>query len=226
MDELEAIFSNRESLYAMLSRLLIREVDAEFLAALKATSFPEDAGVAELTEGYRMLSGYVKNPPENALEDLAVDYAGAILGAGHAAQTEVACPYESFYTSPSRLLQQDSWEKMRNLCLLKGYVLNDRGLLEDHLGLELQYMGILVREGLAAIRAKDEAELRRNVGEEVTFLETHLLNWVPSFTRDLRKFAKEPLYQATARILDGFLPLDREMLLSLSKPGEDAAESK
>ena len=149
----------RADLYRLLSRLYRVEVDQALLNALKSLSFPAAEGV--LGEGYEMLKSYLDHCGEDALDQLAVDYATVFLAAG-SADGAAAIPCESVYTSPKKIFMQEAWE---DVCAIYGQhnLAKDgafQDLMEDHVALELEFMAALVES-----RAPEA---------EKSFLENHL----------------------------------------------------
>ena len=191
----------RAQLYRLLSRLYRVEVDQQLLDALKSLSFPAAEGV--LGEGYEMLKAYLDNCGEDALDQLAVDYATVFLAAG-SADGAAAIPCESVYTSPKKIFMQEAWEDVcaiygqHNLAKADAF----KDLMEDHVALELEFMAALVES-----RAPEA---------EKSFLESHLLNWMPGFTADIDKYARCDFYKAVGRITLGFLQCEQELLNALA----------
>ena len=190
----------RADLY-LLSRLYRVEVDQALLDALKSLSFPAAEGV--LGEGYEMLKSYLGSCGEDALDQLAVDYATVFLAAG-SADGAAAIPCESVYTSPKKIFMQEAWE---DVCAIYGQhnLAKDgafQDLMEDHVALELEFMAALVES-----RAPEA---------EKSFLENHLLNWMPAFTADIDKYARCDFYKAVGRITMGFLQSEQELLNALA----------
>lgn len=196
--------------YRLLSRLFCREVDEALLDELKAMPFPAAEG--ELGEGYALLKDYLDNCGENAIEELAVDYATVFLAAG-SADGSAAIPCESVYTSPKRLYMQQAWEDVRELYAAHGLGRDDAqpDLHEDHLSLELEFMAWLIENGC--------------VREQKDFLNGHLLNWVPAFAGDIEKYARADFYKAAGRIAAAFLALEGEYLKALESGGVKLAQS-
>lgn len=191
----------RADLYRLLSRLYRVEVDQALLNALKSLSFPAAEGV--LGEGYEMLKSYLDHCGEDALDQLAVDYATVFLAAG-SADGAAAIPCESVYTSPKKIFMQEAWE---DVCAIYGQhnLAKDgafQDLMEDHVALELEFMAALVES-----RAPEA---------EKSFLENHLLNWMPAFTADIDKYARCDFYKAVGRITMGFLQSEQELLNALA----------
>lgn len=192
--------SSRGRMYALLSRLYRAEVDGRLLDDLKALALPQAEG--ELADGYALLRGYLDGCGESALEELAVDYATVFLAAG-SAEGAAAIPCESVYTSSKRIFMQEAWEDVSRRYAEKGLgkdgAVDD--LHEDHLALELEFMGWLVDNG--------------SIEEQADFLNAHLLNWVPAFAADIEKYARVDFYKAVGRITAAFLALEGEYLSAL-----------
>lgn len=191
---------SRVRIYRLLSRLYRAEADAALLDGLKQMALPQAEGA--LADGYALLKRYLDNCGENALEDLAVDYAGLFLAAG-SADGSAAIPCESVYTSPKRIFMQEAWEDVSRRYAEKGLgkdgAVDD--LHEDHLALELEFMAWLVEHG--------------TVEEQAEFLNAHLLNWIPAFAADIEKYARADFYKAAGRITEAFLALEGEYLSAL-----------
>lgn len=201
----------RAQLYSLLSRLYRVEVDAPLLETLKGLSFP-DAANQTLAEGYTMLSNYLNNCDTDTLDDLAVDYATVFLAAG-SADGQAAIPCESIYTSPKKIFMQEAWEDVCRIYAEKGLAKNNAhaDLMEDHLALELEFMATLVK--------------RRDPSAEKSFLENHLLNWLPDFLADVDRYADTDFYKAVTRVTLGFLQMECELLTALTEGSLKQAQS-
>lgn len=191
----------RAEMYRLLQRLYRVETDGKLLSVLKSITFPEADGL--LGEGYAMMKRYLDCCGENALEELAADYAGVFLAAG-SADGAAAIPCESVYTGTERLFMQEAWEEVRSIYREKGLALNGdmKDLMEDHIAAELEFMAFLTETG--------DTEAQKD------FLEKHLLNWVPDFTEDIERYARKDFYKAVGRITLGFLSSEEELLDALS----------
>ena len=190
----------RADIYRFLSRCYKVEIDGKTLAAMKNMSFPKAEG--KLGEGYTMLRGYLNSCGENAIEELAVDYARVFLAAG-SADGAAAIPCESVYASPAKIYMQESWEEVcaeyARFGMAKAEGHDD--LMEDHLALELEFMACLVE--------KDEYAAQKS------FAEKHLSNWVGSFAADIDKYARCDFYKAIGRITEGFVELESQLLAAV-----------
>ena len=191
---------SRTRFYRLLSRLYRAEADGMLLSELKTLALPQAEG--DLAQGYALLTRYLDHCGENALEELAVDYASVFLAAG-SADGSAAIPCESVYTSPKRIFMQEAWEDVSRRYAEKGLGRDGAAddLHEDHLALELEFMVWLVENA--------------TVEEQADFLNTHLLNWVSGFAADIEKYAGTDFYRAVGRITAIFLTLEGEYLSAL-----------
>ncbi|NTV89540.1 MAG: molecular chaperone TorD family protein [Clostridiales bacterium] len=225
------LMTNRESIYNLLKRLFIAEVDQPLLESLMLMEFPSGCDGSPLSEGYRMLGDYLSEAaanqaaehftvtPADLLTELAVDYAGVFLGAGIAEGT-VACPYESVYSGSRKIMMQEARDQVTELYASKGLCLNDVGRVsgtaampEDHIAFELEFMAFMCREAKNSIGC--EAEFLSNLKEQLDFLQKHLLNWVPAFCSDVEKLAETAFYRGLGKIASNSLSLDLTILESL-----------
>lgn len=199
--------ADRAGLYRLLARLYAVEADEALLDGLSTLRLPGDAAQPQMAEGFRRMRTWLDGRGSDAVEALAVDYAAVFLAAG-SAEGRAAIPCESVYTSPKRLVMQEAWEDMRRLLREKnlGQADGEEQLMEDHLALELEYMAALVEEGA--------------LEEQQDFLERHLLNWVPAFSEDVTRFARQDFYPAVTTLTGGFLSMEREFLTRLTDPAE------
>lgn len=211
--EIETLALARASLYRLLARIYILEVNRPLLEALQAMVFPNFADNPDLNEGYALLRAYLAGATEDDLEDLAADYAGIFLAAG-VAQGLAAFPYESVYVSKTRMVGQEPRVRVAALYAARGLALacDLPKTPEDHVALELEYMACLCRE---LTEAGDNTEAL--LAEQKMFLEKHLLNWVPLFCKDVGKYAQTDFYRAIGKITAGVLQLEQVLLQTESE---------
>ena len=95
---------------------------------------------------------------------------------------------------------------------------------EDHVAVELEFEAVLCDRAAEALEAGDEDRAVELFKTQRGFLEGHLLNWVPAFTADMRRFAKTDLYRGLAELTDGFLATDRAFLSELL--GDEGAPAR
>lgn len=211
-DEFE-ILEQRENFYRFLGRVYRTEVDQGMWEGLTKMAFPEETGDPDLDLGYRMLAGYLKNPGEDPLTDLAVDYARIFLAAG-VYEGIAAVPFESVYTSKDHLIMQDAWEEIVKLYGEKGMGPKEKDLPEDQLGLELEFVAKMIGEARAALEKGDRAGYEKSLKEQLAFVSKHLA-WVPALCEDVQKCPGTDFYKGAAYLTKGFVRIDRELLEEL-----------
>ena len=207
----------REWMYRFLASVFIQEIDAPMRAALREMAFPvvgesSDPWTQDLDAGYRLVESYLagfegKTEEECAalLEDLAADYAKVFLAAGDATG-KAAFPYESIYAGFDSAFGGSLQMNLSALYASKGLTMREDmfNIMEDHIGLDLNYMAELLKE-----EAEDEAaadDLRKQQRE---FFQTHLINWALQFAADIYKYTERDFYKGIARMTMGFLEAEQ-----------------
>ncbi len=215
INEYSSMLSNRELLYLFLGRIYRVEADQFLLDRMRLMTFPAACRDKALEEGYRMMADYIGALEADALTELAADYARVFLGAG-LALPNAAYPYESVYTSQSKIFMQEARDQVAALYRAKGLCIEKMpGTPEDHLAFELEYMACLCCDARQAYLSGNQAELRESFAAQMVFLREHLLNWLPSFCADVGKYSETAFYRSAAKITVGFLRLDGENLEAL-----------
>ncbi len=202
----------RARTYAMLARLFRCEVDQELLDELKQTLFPARTGCDEADRGYYAIARYLSNTWENTLNELASDYVRTFVGHGNDAKS-AAYPFESVYTSEKHLMMQDSRDEVRAIYLSCGMDKADSWREgEDHIALELEFMGTLAARTASALRAGDVDSAANLLQTQQSFLADHLAPWVPAMCEAMKHFAKTEFYQGLANLCEGLLRTDDQAL--------------
>ena len=119
-------------------------------------------------------------------------------------------PYESLWREGQ--LMGDSTVAAAEAYLEAGYVHDESWGPLDHIVEELRFMAALCHAEDEAWRTNraDEAEWARE--RQLSFLDRHLLVWMPGYCRTLEEQAHEPLYQALARATAVVQEQDAELL--------------
>ena len=217
-EELAELMENRAVLYRLLERLYRWEVKAAELPVWKQLQRPEPCGIPALDEGYARLTVALRHLDAAGLETLAVDYAAVFLGAGMA-RDEAAYPYESVYTSVKHLVMQDARDQVLNIYHQNGLEPVNTGEPEDHIALEFYFMAYLCEEAAGRLRAGEPAAAQRLIAVQANFFQAHLVNWIPRFCGDIRKYAHTEFYKAISQITEGMLELEDKILESLGAVG-------
>ncbi|WP_304427259.1 molecular chaperone, partial [uncultured Adlercreutzia sp.] len=211
-DDLANLCEQRAATYELLSRLYRKEVDEELLEVLSAMRFPAATGNVQSDRGHRLIASYLSQQWDNTLTELAVDYVRAFIGNTNELDG-AAFPFESVYTSEKRLLMQQARDEV--LAIYRAFGIDKDPSWregEDHIALELEFMGTLCRRTADALRQGDEEAAFNLLETQRNFLGDHVGAWAPLLTVDMRHFAKTDFYRGLACMTDGFLESDGELL--------------
>ena len=94
-----------------------------------------------------------------------------------------APPYESFVLSPDRLLGGEISGEVARTYAAGGFSPDVADVAPDHLGVELAYLGWLC--GARGDALRDGVEAEALLGLQRSFLEEHLLRWLPAYAASL-----------------------------------------
>jgi TorA maturation chaperone TorD len=196
-DEIE----NRIALYALISRLMITEVDKEFLERLESN--PE---ILNLFPNYKRWSKR-KEFSNTILKERFLDVDFTNLFIMH------LVPYESFYMRDDQMIESGGDNPV--LALYNSFdfrveLEKARVVSPDHLGVELEFMYMLSVALGKAFDANDEEGIIEILQVQKGFLQEHLLNWSPMFLINMKKESRTALYHDGAELALEFLLSDFE----------------
>lgn len=213
--QLIELMRSRAQTYGLLARLYRVEVDQALLDEMRAMRFPTSTGNVHVDEGYSLMYRYLKHTWEETLLDLARDYVRVFVGHGvngHSA----AYPYESVHTSEKRLLMQEARAEV--LAVYRQNVLKKEASwrdCEDHIAVELEFMQIMCIRTASALEANDDAAAIELLTTQYSFVQNHLLNWVPMLVADMLHYSETELYRGLAELTLGFAQTEEEILRDL-----------
>lgn len=151
--------------------------------------------IVNFAETYHILSlAYLKIPDEELVSraeqigifsnldiaELSSDYTRLFIGP----YKLLAPAWESVYRSADRLVCQQSLLEVKELYREAGLVLNTGNFLDDHIGIELEFMSYLYKNNINELKEK--------------FIREHLIKWVPLFCNDIIKHAQTSFYKDLA----------------------------
>ena len=143
---------------------------------------------------------------------LEVDYAALFVGPF----LVPAPPYGSVYLEEKRQLMGESTIDVRHHYLSLGLDLSpDFKEAPDHISAELEFMHVLICQGIEAIDAAEYAQLSESVRHQRVFLEKHLGAWMPAFTDKVIEHARTDYYRHLAAVTRTFVAEDMDGLPDL-----------
>lgn len=199
MDELTA----RSNIYALLSRIMLQELDLEILNTLK-----NDETVLEFLPHWNEWELRTTLSNQKLLEEyLNPDFTN--LSLLH------LVPYETFYTRADQMIETGGANPVTDMYSAYDFVVDygiARVVSSDHIGVELEFMHHLCQAQIKAIEEGDTDSAVELQSVQHRFLNTHLLQWAPMYLINMKYESRTPLYYDVAEMALEFILSDNEML--------------
>jgi TorA maturation chaperone TorD len=215
-NEILEVLADRGATYALLSRLFQEEISTDLLQQLVADltqpGSPDDAA----GEGYALLRRFAQEAQHRDLREvwseLSVEYAGLFL----TGRKGSIPPFESVYTSEEQLLMQRARDVVlaayRAENLARTRVLKEP---EDHVAVELEFMALLCEKARNALADGQTDAALALLDKQKTFLEEHLLVWVPRLSQDVAEATHSDFYRGLASLTQEHLAQERATINDL-----------
>ncbi len=197
MDQTQA----RSNIYALLSRVLMQEIDPELLEQIK-----NDENILDFFPTFKEWEK-LKTLESSVLLNEHINPDFSNLSLLH------LIPYETFYTLDDQMIETGGANPVTDMYSAYDFMVDyeaARVVSSDHIGIELEFMHHLCEAQIKAQSQEDAdavAELK-NVQKE--FLNKHLLQWAPMYLINLKYEARTPLYYDVAETALEFLLSDNE----------------
>lgn len=199
MDEIIA----RSNIYALLSRILLQELDVEILNTLM-----NDKTVLEFLPHWNEWELRTSFSNQKLIEEyLNPDFTN--LSLLH------LVPYETFYTRADQMIETGGANPVTDMYSAYDFVVDyavARVVSSDHIGVELEFMHHLCQAQIKAIEESDNESVTELLAVQHRFLNTHLLKWAPMYLINMKYESRTPLYYDTAEMALEFILSDNEML--------------
>ena len=143
------------------------------------------------------------------LEPLKVDFSKLFIGPYQLS----AAPYGSVYLESERKMMGDSTLDVRNRYREAG--LDTAKTFKDapdHISAELEFMYYLIFKEIEALANSDIETAIGFIRRQKSFLEDHLIAWVPEFARSIAENAENPFYPNLAKATETFLKENYEIV--------------
>ena len=201
MEQIQA----RVNLYALLSRILLQELDLDTLKTIKNDEnildfFPtlkEWEQLSSITDS-KLLEEYF-NPDFVNLSILHL------------------IPYETFYTREDQKVETGGANPVTDMYSAYNFMVDfeqARTVSSDHIGIELEFMHHLCSAEFKALEENDTEAVKELQSVQKEFLNKHLINWAPMYLINMKFEARTPLYYDAADMALEFILSDNEYLVS------------
>lgn len=195
----------RVNIYALLSRILLQELDADTLKTIKSDEnildfFPTLKEWKQLreVEDSKLLDEYF-NPDFVNLSVLHL------------------IPYETFYTRADQMVETGGANPVTDIYSAYDFMVDfeaARAVSSDHIGIELEFMHHLATAEFKALQEGDSEAVKELQEVQKEFLNKHLLQWAPMYLINMKYEARTPLYYDAAEMALEFILSDNEYLVS------------
>jgi len=201
MNEMKQDIENRIALYALISRLMLIEVDEDLLNKIES-----DEALLDLFPNYKSWSKREELTMKELIDQYYnVDFTNLFL--------MHLVPYESFYTRDDQMIESGGDNpvvELYNELDFRVELTEARVISADHIGIELEFMYMLCTAMKKALDAEDEEGVCELLEVQRAFLKEHLLEWTPLFLINMKRESRTPLYHDSAELALEFMLSDFE----------------
>jgi len=224
-DELTELYQAIAEDLRQIAALHDRELDPPLLLAARAGEFPTRLGLTpetqlaiEAAEVVAIaLADLGEQPLDAELDELAADYASIYLN--HGLQ---ASPFESTWLDEDGLQMQTPMFQVRDWYRRYGLGSQDwRHRSDDHLGLQLLFIAYLFEHATDANAVRPTGAI---LGDIASFLDEHLLRWLPDFGKRVATHSATPFYAGLAMLTAAYVEELRQLLESILDQPRPSAE--
>ncbi|MCF6201421.1 MAG: molecular chaperone TorD family protein [Hydrogenimonas sp.] len=206
----------RINLYALISRVMMKEVDEDLLETIE-----KDEVILSFFPNY-MHWEKPKELDKKSLKEQFLDVDFSNLFVLH------LIPYESFYMREDQMLEtggENPVVQIYNEYDFRVQLDKARAVSPDHIGIELEFMYMLADSEYKALESEDYEAAAKIAKIEINFLRDHLLQWAPMFLQNIKAEASTPFYYDAASLTLEFILNDFEYLGELLEKYEYSSEA-
>jgi len=201
MDEIKQEIDNRIAIYALISRLMMIEVDEAFLEQIES-----DEALLALFPNYKTWKKRDELSTKELIEQhYNADFTNLFL--------MNLVPYESFYHSTEQMIESGDINPVVEIYDALDFRVElekARIVSADHIGVEFEFMYMLCVALKKAFDVNDKEGMCEVLQIQRGFLKDHLLNWGPLFLINAKRESRTPLYHDGAELALEFLLSDFE----------------
>jgi TorA maturation chaperone TorD len=138
-----------------------------------------------------------------------------------------AAPYGSVYLESERKMMGDSTLDVRNRYREAGLdTAKNFKDAPDHITAELEFMYYLIFKEIEAFSNSDTETAIDFIEKQKSFLEIHLMAWVPEFAKSIIESAENPFYMNLAKATAAFLKENHRVVCSILDPVSEQHSSE
>lgn len=198
----------RANIYALLSRILLQELDVEMLRMIR-----NDENILDFFPTLKDWEPFLNTTDKKLLEEyLNPDFVNLTL--------LHLIPYETFYTREDQKIETGGANPVTDMYSAFNFMVDyeaARTVSADHIGVELEFMHHLVEAESKALEVDDKESIKELRHSQSEFLNKHLLRWAPMYLINAKYEARTPLYYDVADMALEFILSDNEYLTKEQK---------
>ncbi len=196
----------RINIYALLSRLVMSEVDEGLLKSIE-----EDENILSFFPTYETWKKREEYDRKELIERyLNVDFTNLFL--------LHLIPYESFYTREDQMMEtggDNPVQAIFNAFEFRVELDKARVMAADHIGVELEFMYELCKAELKALEEGDIEIAKQLAQLQYGFMKDHIVEWAPMYLLNVKNEAGTAFYFDLADFALEFILSDFEYLSAL-----------
>jgi len=211
---MQEVLTNQEArinFYALLSRLLMNEVDEKLLETIE-----NDENIMEFFPSYAKWDRREEMSRKDLIERyINVDFTNLFL--------LHMTPYESFYCREDQMMETAGENPVLQLFNEHDFRVDlgkARAVSADHIGIEFEFMYVLCDAEKKALEDDDKATACEIAKIQMNFLKEHLLEWAPMFLLNVKSEAGTAFYFDVADLALEYMMSDFEYLNELTADGK------
>lgn len=197
----------RVNIYALLSRVLLQELEVDTLKMIK-----DDENILDFFPTFKEWEPLNKIDEKTLLDEhINPDFVN--LSILH------LIPYETFYTREDQMIETGGANPVTDVYSAYNFMVDyeaARTVSADHIGVEYEFMHHLASAELTALDEGDMKAVKELQGVQKDFLNKHLLQWAPMYLINMKYEARTPLYYDAAEMALEFILSDNEYLSELA----------
>ena len=193
----------RVNIYALLSRVLLQELEVDTLDMIK-----NDEAILDFFPTFKEWEP-LKTIDNKTLLDEHINPDFVNLTLLH------LIPYETFYTREDQMIETGGANPVTDMYSAYNFMVDfeaARSVSADHIGIELEFMHHLAQAEIMALQEKDMDAVKNLQEVQSEFLNKHLLQWAPMYLINMKYEARTPLYYDAADMALEFILSDNEYL--------------
>jgi len=193
----------RSNIYALLSRILMQELDDAMLTTIK-----NDDHILEFFPNLKSWEALSTLKNSELLDQhLNPDFTNISL--------LHLIPYETFYTREDQKVEAGGANPVTDMYSAYDFIVDygvARVVSSDHIGVELEFMHHLCEAQIKAMEEDDAEAVRHLLEAQKEFLNKHLAQWAPLYLINAKYESRTPLYYDACEMALEFILSDNEIV--------------